>query len=398
MRLLMALRMAGDVSVLSALMLLIAPFRAYGLFFALCAGLAFLGTLGAYLLKKAGPLRFLPLLAPLLSLLLFSGTAQIVFACVFTGYLLVMAGGQGEMSYWKYKPMFCVGAFLSVLAGILSFILEAEAAAVCLFGAFQLLAGGFVLRQLRFGVSDGRGKWLDVLCMGAVLLILAVIGFSVYGILQNDFSFLQTLLVPFAWLLQQLIALLSGLFGLVKTEQQQEAEGKILEAKEYQPRTTMPPEQTHVDAVPPDPVRWEIVIFILGILVALYLLYRLLKWLKGSMQGRDETAAALPLETEALEVESKKRVREENDSVKKMRKVYRDYLKFLQGRGLFFARSKTSLDVKQAAENSPQALHAAGIRQSYIRVRYGGHQPDNTEVKEAKRLLREIKNQKKEQR
>lgn len=397
MRLLMALRMAGDVSLLSALMLLIGPFRAFGLFFALCTGLCFLGTYGHGLLQKAGPVRFLPLALPLLSLLLFRSTAHMVFALLFTGYLIFMTAGGGEMSYWRYKPMCCVGAGLSLLSIILAFILEADSTAVCLLGAFQLLSSFFVLRQLRFGVSDSRGKWLDVACIAGVLLILGVIGLSVYGILQNDFSFLQTLLFPFAWLLQQLVALLSGVSNLLKTEPQQEAEGTILQAREYQPRTTMPPEYTHVDSPPPDPVRWEFVILILGVLVALYLLYRLLKWAKGSVQGRDDTAAALPLETEALTAENKKHSREEADSVKKIRKVYRDYLKFLQSRGLFFSRSKTSLDVEQAAESSPQALHANAIRQSYIRVRYGAHQPDAAEVKEAKKLLKEIKTQKKEQ-
>lgn len=397
MKLLLALRMGADVGVFGALFLLIGPFHELGPFFALCAGLTILGVYLSGCLKKYHVLRFLPLVLPLTSLLIFSQTVHIVFACLFTAYLLFMAGGGGEMSYWRYKPVYCVTACLAVLAAGLSFVLEAESGWVCALSAVHVLVNGFVLRQLRFGVSDGKGKMLDIVSIVVILATLAAIGIGVYGLLQNDFSFLQTLLFPFAWLLQQLVFLLSNLSKLMKTEHQEEVEIQTRKTEEILARSTMPPEHIEQQSPPPDPFRWEIVIFILGAVLAVYLIWRLLKWMKQSMGEAESGAAALSLETKTLEAEKRRKTKDDDESVKKIRKVYRDYLKFLQARGLFFNRSKTSLDVENAAASSPQPLHADAIRQSYIRVRYGGHQPDGQEVKEARKMLREIKAQKKEQ-
>ncbi len=397
MRLLMAFRMAADVSVLAALSLLIGPFAEMGSFFALLIGLVCVGTYLSGVLSKWGFVKLLPLLLPGLALLWYSGTVHIIFTLVFTGYILFMAGGSPQQAYWKYKPLCMAEAFVVILAGILSFILERDSAAVCLVGAFQLLSSGFVLRQLRFGGSDGRGKMLDVVSIGSVLLLLFIIGLSVFGLMQNDFSFLLKLLAPFAWLLQQLVTLISGLSNLMKSEPVKDPEPGVHNKDTYEVQATMPPEYHESQPVPPDPFRWEIVVLVLGAILALYLIFRLLKWLKSGLAEKDDSVASLAMETEALGSEPRSKTREEMENVKKIRKVYRDYLKFLQGRGLFFPRSKTSLDVEEAAERSPQPLHAEEIRSRYIRVRYGFHEPDAAEIKEAKKLLREIKSQKKEQ-
>ena len=334
---------------------------------------------------------FLPVI---LSWLFVTGSAAdcllLVPAAVYMGWLVwkgdyTLSQNRQQRIFaaaWKVLP--AAACLFAIFGGY-----EPVAGVTIPFSVMMLASSILLMRSLRHdkGVyCQKKYQAVNVAVVAAVLAVSRLMSSSMAMELYR--SALQGLyyiiITPFSWLLMLLMNGLSEVIHIAKGEGgRSSGEEVVVHLKELAPLDT-----SQAESILPGSAKWFFAAA--GIAAVILLVFFFFRWLqkKGPV---DETAGA-GLEIRQV-LERKAAPQNENSSpVRKVRNLYRKYLRQCVSRGVTVKKSTTSMEVHHQVRNLTDVDEktAEEIRQLYISARYAG-QADRESVRNMKALCSQVK-------
>lgn len=401
MKLMPSLRTVGLLCAYAAIALAI-PVEVsfwYLLLIIICCGLS-VGL--SYCLKRQKLLRFIPILVVLFPLVLASGIEEMCILIVpFLHIVILIISGRYEMDYLSFRTLFRVMAAFDILIIFIFICNQITDVYTYLLAYLSFMLLLFVARQLRMGNVQNAGTRLgEILC----LLVFAAGTAGIAGVIYLIYYF-ELYLYP----VKGIVAIIGGaiysivyLFSSANSIATGFGEGPTeIEEVESEISTEIYNSFPEASTASGEVANWAYILAAVIAIAVLVLIVRMIIKLvrsAGSIEFKEEmdyVGADGVYEGGAYLPKSKR----ERGNYVKLRKVYRDYLKYLMVRGCYHNSGDTSLDmykksVEKSHEFTNKEKHAkeARMRELYIRARYNPALPvTNADVKEARELLKEIK-------
>ncbi len=338
-----------------------------------CAGCA---GLSAFLYDRAKfALSRLCAALPLLTLLMAQEWQQALILCPAALYTAaVLLRGEPEVDYYSYRQLFTrtltILTVTCLVLGGVSFMERRLGSATPLvhadvtvqFTLLHLLCGVVLQRQLRLGTARSHGTAGQ---MGALLggpaAVLLVLG-TLWALVKDAFGALFRLVT----------GLLFSAVSVDTTPAYQESPSVPTTLPSPAPtETPLPsaPISTAVPELPPEALEQSgelILWWIVPVAAVLLVLLGLMLLSFGRGRGAVPTAERV----ERIDPPEPPASRERRSNRARVRRVYRDFLRQEQKRGVRLTSHDTSADVlgKLSADTDPEA--AARLRELYLRARY----------------------------
>ena len=352
----------------------------------------------SFLLKDRGILRFLPLIAAGL-LFLYPGLSLTDAVILLTelAYLIWLTVRQAYMPVWETQTeIFSV--YWKVFLGVL--ILEwlgapAETRAMTLPAGLTASVCCILLnRSLRHEPSVYR-----TLRFQAVNLIgLAAVGFAALLLGSETFLslvgtglgwFYNTLIAPLLmgiiYLLIQLIKGIAWLFSFIKLKDPEKKDAQDIKLDGLDTEMELIQGEEAVG------IRFLTALLIIAAAAAAFLLLRALaRGLRKAKQAG--TMQAVTLRSVAEEAVPEPVA--PRGPVRRIREIYRRFLRLCLRRKVAIARSDTSLDVQRKSEGLFEEADSAALRRLYLKARYR-ETADEEEAEQARQLYRQLKKEEK---
>lgn len=359
--------------------------------------------LGAWLdRRKAGPLKYAALLLPLASLLLADEPMEYLIllpALLYVGALLRQ--GAYDLEYFGFREQYLnVVRLLCIFAGIVFALGYFEGmfgsawetydfSAVLLYGLIYGLTGVFLLRQTRLGPDsrprDRLANNIQLIVVVAVILCLALLAVALEESARDLISWVLYVIMAVAGIIPMIIQEL--IFWFLK-----EDGGAYLETitpETTEPAETVLPTYTTYSGAPQTPPAeagfpwWFAVLVLAALCGVFFLLMRSLCRDGGQAASAGEYAEAETPEEKGREP------RRSNRS--KVRKLYRNYLKWARRKGQRLETHQTTADILEKHPENTNAEAAARLRQIYLKARYDLIRPvTDREVEQAKAALKRV--------
>ncbi len=361
--------------------------------FALCFAFSFL-------LRDRGILRFLPLLpAGLFFLIPGLSAADIVIFSLELLYILWLIIRKVYVPVWEIQTEI-FSLYWKVLLAVLVFewlILPAETRAMTLPAGFMASVCCILLnRSLRHEPSVYRTlrfQAVNLIGLLAVIVVAALLGSeSFLGLVGAALKwFYDTLIAPLLmgviYLFTQLIKGISWVLSFIKIEKPEEKE--TMEIEPGEPNT----EWDIVQREEPAAAAVMISLLILAAAIAVFFLLRFLaRSLKKAKQLKTVQASTRRYDAEISASEPMP----PRGPVRRIREIYRRFLKLCLRREVVLRRSDTSLDVQQKSEWLFAEEDSAALRRLYLKARYR-ETADEAEAEEARRLYQKLKKEEKKE-
>jgi len=369
---------------------------------------AVVAFLGVYLATK-GWLRLLSLL-PLASIWLFVDvnipTLVVLVPAVI--YLIVLLTKPVEESLkFEYEGVFKV--FIGIFGWILFFVVITSTMSTdtitlpmdsYLFGISFILNAIVLSRMIRHDAAVFKTTKFKIL--NAAPLILVVVGAiilsndSLWMVVRNILGFVFTrLIIPVAEFFALIIVTIIAFFGRLifpggaYLGEEFPGEDVIL--------TFEQPPMTWYDIETETASTFAIVLAILIIAgIFIFLVFIMIRMFMNPKletvtrdDGVEETRTALAT---GISIRRRFRSREEN----KIRKVYREFLALITKNEVVIPLSSTSSDVEHHVQTKFGSSQSAELRAEYVRVRYGEAEYNKNDVSKVKNLLKNFKDEIKE--
>jgi hypothetical protein len=305
--------------------------------------------------------------------------------------------GMPSMKIWTYRGFFtafvCVGTVLLAVALIAGF---AVIGSVVFFFLFLIL-GALALRLMRMGASMSL-KW-NVSNMGSfVVPVLFSIAAAVvvYFVLLGIVWLLGQVIVPYAGKAER-PSYTSGVISKTPVPLNQSTFQSVDDYDRIDQDEGEPAKRNIADLMRQYPYIKYIVLGVAAVIVFI-IVYRRMNSDRDLKE--DEFFEESGREAGSASGGRRKRGKKQKDSTnaQKIRKIYREYLFYLTGKGASFSSNSTSSDVL----DSSRAVSGSGsndrLRDIYIKARYGeGADITDEDVTFARKMLEEIREYRPEQ-
>ena len=309
----------------------------------------------------------------------------------------VILRGSLSLEYYTFRRYFrltltglgCLAAALWVMSYLdrpMDGIENFDGEAVLRMGIAHAVAGVMLLRQLRLGMEGSA----------AVNRRQSMLLFGGTGAVMLGFVAMEK------WLHLTLMAILRTLLSIVLSPMQLLVDWFAEEGRHFMeslgsdswapqqpaPEYTMPPLESVPPAAPePQPVEstfpWIALVVTVAVVIVLVLMLRTFHSSGGKAVSQHTE--------EALETGTTRR-KDRSSNRSKLRRCYREFLRYERKRGLALRRYHTSLDVQKrlTVDTDPQA--ASQLRQLYLSARYDPHREVTAEqVRQARAALKKIR-------
>ena len=338
---------------------------------------------------KSKALRAVLALLPALCLLFAKTTMQYVAIGVAVGYYLLFAvSGLSEMELWTYRSIYTAMLVVNVFALIILLIGGFAGLGSVLFCLLFIGLGALTLRKMRMGASMSF-KWNMSNLTGVVVPVLAAIGASVvvYYILVGIMYLLSLIIVPNIAIADK-PEFGSGHRESVSISINQDAYvmQEIGEAEEEDLMSKIFKENFL------DKMDLSFLKYVLLGVVALVVFILVFRYLRMGRRRSDKEAQYEDVETGPSSKRARRRKQKVSSNAQKVRKIYREYLFYLSGKGVFTSGPRTSAEILDDAKKVSGSSSNDELRDIYIKARYGGAEAVTDEdVAFAKRKLDDIK-------
>ena len=392
MRSFVSLRLSAHLCFASAMLCMVAPFRGNWLLF---AALTALVLIGAYCAAGSSRIRDRLLfgLLPVLAFPLASGLPSLLAGVALVGYVcaILVPGRIGE-KLWRYrrevKLLLILCAVFSMLSTV--FVVIDSTPTRCFFGICALMSV-LALRAMRIGFSNSL-RW--ELGNPIVFVLPAFIGAAIGAVAW----LLRPLLEIIAWPIGRLVALVTILWAKLRalsdkipqdyptTEVVSSTTDTTSEAVE--PTLDFSQSQEHWILKVNLPWKW-IFAGIAGVAI-LALVIWLVHCAKKPERSRKADEDILFQTVRNGTDSSRRRRRNRRGKISsnraRIRAVYREYLAYLDQKGISVRQSETTAEISDHAD--PVLLRSdKTLRQLYRIARYSEEEPDDQAVEEAKAAL-----------
>lgn len=311
--------------------------------------------------------------------------------------VVVIARGALALEYYTFRRYFrmtltglgCLAAALWVMSYLdrrMDGIVNFDGEAVLRMGIVHAVAGVMLLRQLRLGMEGSAA-----VNRRQSMALIAGTGVAVLGFVAVE-----------KWLHLTLMAILRGALSIVLSPMQLLVDWFSEEGKRFMeslgsnswvpqepvPDYTMPPLESVPPTAPkPQPVEsdfpWIAVAVTVAVVIVLVLMLR-------TFQSPGSKAVSRQTE-ETLESASGRR-RDRSSNRSKLRRCYREFLRYQRKRGLPLRRYHTSLDVQKRLVSDTDADAATQLRRLYLAARYDPRREVTAEqVRQARAALKKIR-------
>ncbi len=328
--------------------------------------------------------------------------------------VLVIHKGIYTLEYFPYRNQFQYSMILWGIVFVLCFLVENLSRpfdgqirfhyeSMMAYGLAYGVCAVFLLRHLRLGLHGNwqrsalnGGELVGVGIFAGIVSVLIFGGWALYryfrGPINGFFSAVVSVIMLLPVMVEQSISEgiqnidWTALFQEVAEQQEENIEFFNPPAEYVSPVWDQAQQNPLIQ--PMDSIPWWLVILIVGILS-----FALWKMLSVYMKTSPVTVKTGVRGTTQIEVAAKPKDR--RSPREKVRRCYRDFLKWMEHKGFEREGHHTSEDILAAASQmvSPQA--AAALRQVYIAARYSEDAMVTEEqVREARKALKELKEHK----
>ena len=352
----------------------------------------------SFLLKNRGILRFLPLVAAGL-LFLYPGLSLTDTVILLTElvYLIRLIIRQAYVPVWEtQKEIFSV--YWKVFLGVLFFgwiIAPAETRAMTLPAGLTASVCCILLnRSLRHEPSVYRTlrfQAVNLIGLAAVGLIALLLGSETFLslVLAGLSWFYNTLIMPllmgFIYLFTQLIRGITWLLSFLKRKDPGEKDVNNIEQGEL---------STEMEFIKrEEPVGIEVLTALL-IIAAAVAAFFLLRALARSLRKAKQSGTVQAITRRYLAEEAVPEPMLSRGPVRRIREIYRRFLRLCLRRKVEIIRSDTSLDVQQKSRGLFEAEDSAALRRLYLKARYR-ETADEEEAEQARQLYQQLKKEEK---
>ena len=347
---------------------------------------------------KNTALRIALSLLPALCLLMAHSAIQyIAMGAALVYFFVFIWTGMPSMKIWTYRGFFtafvCVGTVVLAVALIAGF---AVIGSIVFFFLFLIL-GALALRLMRMGASMSL-KW-NVSNMGSfVVPVLFSIAASVvvYLVLLGIVWLLGQVIVPYAGKAER-PSYTSSVTSKTPVPLNQSTFQSVEDYDRIDQDEGEPAKRNIADLMRQYPYIKYIVLGVAAVIVFI-IVYRRMNSDRDLKE--DEFFEESGRESDAQAGGRRRRAKKQKDSTnaQKIRKIYREYLFYLTGKGASFSSNSTSSDVL----DSSRAVSGSGsndrLRDIYIKARYGeGADITDEDVAFARKMLEEIREYRPEQ-
>ena len=357
------------------------------------AAVAF-GSLAA---RKNPALRFLFVLLPPLALLLTKDTTQLLLLLPAVIYpVAVLISARFTISYLDYRNHFLWSSGVLILL-IFTSQLHKPTVLPALFGTISLVLSVFTLRQLRTGTRTGwKQRSLELLSLSALPAGLWFLVTLISKWREAGGWLAERVFYPLAWLFQKIIAFFDNLMSahreeaLEILEETGTTETATLSTEVFQPGSLPTQSEAHIDEKVPA------LLIPLGIALLILATVWLIRRLRNtrSEEVLDEQAA-YSTERDSGNAGGLSAA-ERRSNRRKIRRIYEKYLKLLQQRSFRRLPQDSSEEILEKTRGLYAEEPAQALRQLYILARYHPDAPvTDAQVREAKRLLRQLRERQK---
>ncbi len=348
------------------------------------------------MLREKGWLRFLPLTAGALCFLpgglVMADLIVIGAACLYVIWLCFLGT---YVPVWD-RQVEIFSFFWKILAGVLVFeaVMDLRTAAAstlpaglitlvcCILLNRALRHEASVYRTLHFQLVNAAG--LAGVGAAAVLLgspvVLRAVGAALSWFYEHVIS---PILMALIWLFVELMKGFNWILQLIRKKDPEE------------------PPVVEIPSGPVDSTDWRVVeegrgfdirvLYAILILLACVLLFLLLRKLAGTLRKK----AAVPHREGERRMAAPPPPREElpaRGPVRKIREIYRKFLRLCRSRSVDLVRSDTSLDVEKKSYTLFDPEESEALRQLYLKARYR-EEAEPSDAEEAARVFARIKKQ-----
>ena len=348
------------------------------------------GAMLANTMAKLKPtLQILGCLIPLCGLFLAQNVKELIILIIPIIYSIAVIAKQGYPEYYRYRAFYkkliilwcciiSVFALISELLIVLDGLIFFDLTAFAVYGTLSLISGVLLLRSLRLGnlTSQSTNRRQLAFTAGAIGSFV-FIGISAERILMKYGKSLVQYAIS---TLKTIIAIPFYILGLIiqsddkpKKKYVEVSVSELTESTEETKETLLAEESvsevaTSVSQTTEDGFPWWIVIVIMTVLViiliALFGLHQRHSRVLNTKEVTEKTG------------KSKKRRATQISNQNKIRRYYRDFLKYQKQRGMKLKTDQTSLDILENVPTHRCAQEAKALREIYISARYN----DDSEI------------------
>ena len=393
------LKMAADLGILlSAAGFFVLPLGGHAMplllsvpAFALCFALSFL-------LRDRGILRFLPLL-PAGLFVLYPGLSavDIVILSVELLYAVWLTVRKAYVPVWEIQAEI-FSLYWKIFLGVLVvewLIAPVETRTMTLPAGLMASACCILLnRSLRHDPSvyrTPRFQLVNLAGVAAVAVIAALLGsetfLSIVGAGLKWFydTLIAPLLMGVIYLFTLLIKGLSWVLSFIKIEKPEKKEDMNLDSGEGSTEMEL------VEREDPAAVEFLTAVLIIAAAIAVFFLLRALaRSMRKARQEKAVQSVTRRYAAEAVEHDPMP----PRGPVRRIREIYRRFLRLCLRREIALTRSDTSLDVQQKSEYLFEQEDSAALRRLYLKARYR-ETADEEEAEQARALYQKLKKEEK---
>jgi len=353
---------------------------------------AIVAFLSAYLAPHK-KLKFLSLLlfavVPFIVPPTLANLAAIVPAMVYT--VLTLPVQDEKVSQFQYADHF--GLFLKLLLALIfiAFLLDAIALlenGPLLFALSFLINAVILMRMVRHDeaiLQQTQFKIMNAVSLFSVMLIVVLLSTDAFlTLVRNFIAFIWTnVAIPVIELLIFIfVTVINFLFNLFRVNVLFERLGVMIYEIEIDALEPLEPLLDEPSGVIPNPLPF------IGAIILMVIFYRLLKSLSEKWVARSSSDG---VEEERIPLDDRKnKERKRFTPENPIRSTYRKFLRKLEKNGTHFPHYFTSNDVNDLVSKTINTNKGSNLRELYIRIRYGEADFTKEELRNFKRLCREI--------
>lgn len=362
------------------------------------------GAAIAHSLSKIRPaLRYLGCLLPLCSIFLARNVNEIIILFPAIVYCLAVILRANPPEYYRYlrfykKLIFFLCAVLIVFYIIsellitLSRIYAFDLGSFATYGLLSVISGVFLMRSLRLGnlTEHGTNRRQLIFTVGATASFVLIGIASERILMKHGRSVVEFILSMLKTILAIPVYIVLLILGRSDKQERKEVEEAIItemtEASEELPSIQEPVRE--IANTSPQPTEenfpWWIAVIIMLILAVILIFVFRLHQQRTDQTGTEETTQRLP--------KKKKHKSIQINNCIKIRRCYREFLKYQKANGMKLYPHQTSLDILENLPSKKNLDNSVYLRELYISARYDDEcEITSRQINEAHSALNKIR-------